>query len=401
MAILRIEPQFVPESNAFYYTSKDVNAFYRSQYTDTFGFYQRNFRVFSYMQMNSKRKYVVNQPKGSPLVWQQFKSCSYEGTSSLTIGRKELEPESIYMREDFCVDAMFDSAYSHLIQYGRDGDYGLDADGQRIFLELLQELLANAAAGYRMTAVAGRLYDVLNIPMNPENTVNISNLFRRTHGAFKGLLKLAMEAAQLEAPQLNVNILDESDFDAYGNYTGDIYAVLDELRARAKTPLRRLLDNGGAVTYLGKTMYPNILLSEGLYWAVIQKYQQESVTQATNRVRLVEREYGNVQGQTPQRVFFLDGRYPIIPFYDANGFDEYIKGRTQFAGIVASDLFQIGSSFDSLPEDIEGNDLGIIIARDNDYTSNSYGKYTVLSHNLVKTAIADTDYMVSTIAYTE
>ena len=124
------------------------------------------------MQMNKKNKFIVHIPKGAPLMWQPYVSCSYDSTGSITIGRRELEPDPIYMKEQFCHDELMNSCYEHMIEYDTAGDVGLDAQGLQLFRTFLDELLANAAYGWRITAASGQLYDVNNVQFSPDNTAN-------------------------------------------------------------------------------------------------------------------------------------------------------------------------------------------------------------------------------------
>lgn len=147
-------------------------------------------------------------------------------------------------------------------------------------------------------------------------------------------------------------------------------------------------------------MYPLLVVSDFYFNAIVDQYNFETVQTATNRTRIQTRDFGGEQSPTPQRVYYIDGRLPVIPLDDINGFDEFLKGDTHFMGIIASGNIQLGASFSSLPEDIENHDIGVSVTRNNDKTRNDYGKYTVLSHALSKVAIADPDYAVASITHT-
>lgn len=402
MATLKIAPNFVPDSNLMYFMSQELNSLQRASYMDTFGFYQNLFGLFSYMGMNKKNKFIVHTPKGHPLVWQEWKACSYSETGSLTMNTRELIPDPIYMKERFCQDEMLGSAYEHMLQWAASGNLTLDPDGVNLLNMLMDELMANAAYGLRITATAGDLYDVSTIPTSAENTATLNDLFTRTHGTFKGWLKMSMELAANEGKGwMNLAITDDTDFDEVAGYQGDILALLDTLKANARKPLRQLINRGGVIQQGRFSFLPLIVMSDSYFNAVIEQYNAESDKVATNRVRIVERVFGGENTATPQRVFYLDNMLPIIPLEEIQGFDTYLKGQTHFCGIIASGNIQIGSSYSALPEDIENNDIGMLIARNDDPTRDDFGKYSVLSHALAKVAIADPDYFVGTTTYTE
>lgn len=385
-----------------YFTAAELNSLQRASYTDTFGFYQRLFNVFGYMQLNKKQKYVVHSPKGHPLVWQQWKACSYSETGSLTMNTRELIPDPIYLKERFCHDELLFSAYEHMLNWASSGQLGLDDEGTRLFNMLIEEFMANAAYGLRMTATAGDLYDVSTVPLSADNTATLNDLMARTHNTFKGWMKLSMDLAANEGKGwMNLAITDDTEFDEVAGYQGNILDLLDTLKANARKPLRQLINRGGIVSEGRFTFLPLIVLSDSYFNAVVERYNFESDRVATNRVRLTMNTFGGENTPTPQRVFYLDGMLPIIPLQEINGFDTYLKGQTHGAYIVASGNIQLGSSFAGIPENIENPNIGMMMARNEDITRDDFGKFSVLSHALTKVAIADPDYFVGTTTYTE
>lgn len=397
---LAIEPNFFGESNDFYFSDRKLNKLSRAMYQDTFGFYQRTFNLFQYMQMNRKNEFIVHYPKGQPLVWQPYQACSYENTNSLSLSKRTITPDPIYLREEFCHDSLMDSCFEHMLSYDPNGDISLDAEGVRLFNMLLEEFMANAALGFRISAVAGQLYDVDAISYSENNTADITSLFKRTHGTIRGFIKLAYDMARIDAPWMDLDIVADTDFDENGNYNGDVVDVMDAIIAQSRKPMRQLVNRGGIISNSRFTFLPVFVLSDGYYNAVIDYWNTESSKVATNRTRLTERTFGNETSPTPNRVYYLDGRIPIVPLSEITGFDDYLAGNTHFIGLVASGNMQLGASFTSMPNDIENNDIGIMVARNNDRTRTDYGTYVVLSHALAKTAIADKDFFTGCINYT-
>lgn len=396
-----ISPNFLPGQGQFFFTAKEINWFLRQMYADDFGFYQRLFRLYTYMPMNKKNKFIIHSPKGHPLMWQPYTSCSYSETGSLTVGRRELEPEPIYMKEGFCHDIIMDSCYEHMIQYAASGMVDLDAEAQEIFRQFIEEVLTNAAWGYRLTLTSGQLYDVNAVEFSADNTANITDLFKRTHGTARGWVKLLHDMSLDGYGHLDLNLTDSGDFDSLGFFTGSIVELLDALIKNAKKPFRSLINRGGIVQEGRLSFYPLVVLSDGYFQAVVDYYNAEASKIATNRMRITKRNFGGDNTPTPQSVYYLDDRLPIIPLSDVNGYDQYLKGTTQFAGIIASGNVQLGTSFGAIPEDIEDRDIGVMVEREDRISSDKYGRYTVLSHSLVKSALADPDYAVATIDYTE
>jgi len=400
--ILTIAPNFDPARSRFYFTSQELNELQRAEYADTFGFWQSNYNLYSYMRMNQFRKYILHVPKAHPFAWQPYKSCSVSETGSLTMGQRELEPERIAMHEKFCHDELFDSAYEQMIQYSEGGNVELNGEGVTMFNALVDEILANAALGFRLTGAVGGLYDLSSVAFDADTPATLRDLFTRTHDSFQGWVKLAFDLASTgEAPWLNTPTFDDTQFDSTNTYTGNVVDLFEDLKANAPRPLRQLINRGGMLSRNGQNFMPLIVVSDAFYNAVVRYYNDESEKVATNRMRIVKQVVDNPNPGTPRFVYWLDDQLPIIPLSDLNGFDLYLAGDTHFAGIVASGNIQIGASFAQLPQDIENRDIGVLIARNDDPTRSDYGKYSVRSFGLAKTAIADVDYMVSSIRYTE
>jgi hypothetical protein len=352
------------------------------------------------MQMNRRNQFVVHYPKGTPLVWQPYQACSYNTTGSITLDRRELTPDPIYMKERFCHDSLMDSCFEHFINYDANGDISLSPEGVRMFNMLIEELMANAQLGFRISAVSGQMFDVDSVNFSMDNTANIEDLFKRVHPTLKGVLKIAYDQAQIDAPWMDLDVAADTDFDEMGEFTGNPVDAVEAIAAKAPKPLRQLYKRGGTVTGNRFNFLPIIVCSDGWYSAFLRRYNEEGAQVALNRVRLSKRTFGAENSPTPTEVMYLDGRVPIVPLSEITGFDQYVEGNLNFLGIVASGNMQVGSSFTGLPNDIEGRDIGVMIGRDNDMHSDSYGSYTVLSHVLAKTAIADKNYFAGCINHT-
>lgn len=399
MAAVIQAPEIFPvnDGRGFGFSSKDLNAIARAQYMDTFDFWQRQFGLYGFMKMNKLNKFIVWSPQGHPLMLQPYNACSVEPTGSLTMGKRELEPDKAQMFEKFCHDELFDSCFEHWVEFMESGMVDLDENGRAMFGQLVDELLANAALSVRLGLTSGNFYDVSTVEFSPENTANISSLFTRTHGTFTGWVKVALDASQTNYPWLNESITTAADFDENG-YTGNIIDLYDSLRLKAKRPFQQVINQGGISRGGRFSFTPLMVVSDSYFNAVISQWNAYATQTATNRTRLSVREFGAQNGASPNRVFYID-QTPIVPLSDIAGFDQYVNAQTHFAGIVGSGNIQMGLSFSGIPQDIE-NGLAMMLAKVTDSSRSDYGNYTFRTHLLGKAAIADPDYMVSTITTT-
>ena len=402
MPLISVAPSRLPDgqANGFAFETGEMNQMVRAEYLDTFGFYQNLFGVYSYMRMNRKQKYILHQPKGTKLVWQPYTSCSYDSTGTLQMGRRELIPEFIAMNEKWCQDELLDSTYEHWMEAVANGDLILTDEGVAAFNLMMEELMANSVEGLRATLSAGRLYNVNTVNYSEDNTTTITDMFKKTHGSARGWVKLAYDLAKEKYDHLNVASFDDSDFEGEGDYTGDIVKLLENLKKAAPKPLRQLINHGGMIRGGGRSFMPLIGLSDSFFNAVVRYWNAESEKTATNRTRITRERIAAENSPTPQFVYYLDGILPIVPLQDVSAYDEYLKGRTHFAGIFGSGNIQMGHQFGVIPE-VERDQIGLMVAKVTDPSRDNYGQYVVKSHAAVKAAIADPNYMVSTIGYTE
>jgi len=395
---LFITPVPVGDNRGFAFDCKELNTIARAEYQDTFGFYQNTFRIFSYMKLNRLRKYVVNQIKGTPLVWKTWTGCSYDNTGTLTHFRKELIPQAAYMRESWCHDELLSSFMEHFIDWPESGDIqDLSPEGISTLNTLTNELMANAAEGSRISLLGGSMYDVNAVEPADGTSAEEFSAFKKTHGTFKGIVKLAYDLADSGLnPWLNLGLTDPTDFDESG-FTGDILALYDQLKSAASSKLKKLINQGGIVRSGLFNFLPLFVVSDSFFNAVVSKYNDLQAQAATNGVRITQRIFGAANSATPQVVFYIDGVIPVIPLSQVNGYDEYINADTHFATIVASGNMQLGTSFGEIPENIENPNIGLMVERNNESYSENWGQWVWNSHILGAATIADPNFMVATI----
>lgn len=391
-------PVEVMDGRGFGFETREVNTFARANYMDTFGFWQSRFGLYSYMRLNKLNKFTIYSPQGHPLMLQPWNSCSVTPTGSLTVGQRELEPEKAVIFEKFCFDELLDSCFQHFIEWSASGDNMMDANGSAMFNELVNEMMANAALAFRASLASGDLYNVNTVEYSADNTANLTTMFGRTHGTFQGWVKLLMDMASAEGVgHLNQGLMSESDFDETG-YTGNIIELYDKLRANAKRPMRTIINQGGVMVGGRSRFTPLFVVSDLMFNAVINEYNALADQVATNRVRISRQEVNNGTGTTPTMIYFIDST-PIIPLSDISVFDAYVEANTHFAGIIGSGNIQMGTSFANIPQNIEDG-IAMMFGQETDGGREDYGTYWFRSHMLGKAAIADTDYISSTILQT-
>lgn len=400
MSLLKVVPNFVPENNQFFFTSKELNSFQRAEYMDTFGFYQRLFNVFSYMRLDRMFKYTVHSIKGNPLKWQPYTSCSYNDAGSLSIGRRSITPCPAYLKESWCHDELFNSCYEQMVQFTEGGEVGLSAEGVMVFNQVIDEIMTNAALATRLLLTLGQVYDPTAVEFNSEVTAEIKDLFARTTTTCRGWVKLLQDLADEGKTWLNQpDILPTAEF-TEADFTGSILDIYDALKSAAPKELRTLINSGGRISSQGQVFGANFIVSDSMLNAVVAGYNAQSVQVATNRPRITVREFGSENAPMPQRVYYID-QTPVIPLADVSGYESYIKGTTHFAGIIASGNIQLGTNFAQLPQDIENNDIGMMVERSDRLDTGQYGNYNFLSHALFQVALGDPNYAVASIVHVD
>lgn len=405
MPTRKVSASFVPSDSRLYFDTAELQSFQREEYMDTFGIYQSRFGLYNYMQMNQMHQYTVHTPKGSPLVWQPWTSCAYDQTGSLSIGKKTIVPTPIYMNEKFCQDELLDSVWRHHLRWEANGEMSETEQYRKVLGTLIDELQANAALGLRMTMTSGQLHGQLGqlnagTTFDPNATVDVQSLFKKTHHAARGWVKLMADLALSDArfAHLNIPNLIANSYSTSGEWQGDIMALYESLKDKAPAELKKLINRGAAATGGGaavRAFRPLFVVSDNIYNSVITAYNAQQALTATNGRRITKQLIDGVIA------YFIDDIIPIVPIEEIAGYDQYLKGFTNFAGIIGSGVINLGGSFISLPNNIENKDVAMVIERDNSYSNNTHGMYTFVSHALAAAAISDARYAVATMQYVE
>ena len=126
MSQLIIKPNFNKLNNQLAFPAGDLNFFMREEVQDSFGFYQREFGVYSYMRLNKNLQFVIHTIGGSPLMWQPHNSCGWNETGSLGIGRREFTPCRAKINESWCHDELFEGCFKHFLTWDPNRPVELD-----------------------------------------------------------------------------------------------------------------------------------------------------------------------------------------------------------------------------------------------------------------------------------
>lgn len=166
--------------------AEELNILLADEYQDTFGFYQNQYGVFSFLQMNEDRKYTIHNLNGSPMIWQPHRSCAWTPTGSLRMGEQTIEPCKAKVNEERCYDEYFASVFRTMLRWDGQGPLSLDANGQAVTNTLARVLAENMNIGARLTMTAGQLYDPANVSFKENTQSNIKTLFETTVGTCQG-----------------------------------------------------------------------------------------------------------------------------------------------------------------------------------------------------------------------
>src|SRR5215207_11545178 len=124
-----IKPRFDRNRVQILYPTTTVNKLVNAEYSDTFGFYQNQFNVFSYMRLTDEREFQITYPRGTPFVWQPHNSCAWTPTGSLWFADDKVTPCRSKLNEELCYDEMFGSAFAAFLRWDGQGPLKLSPEG--------------------------------------------------------------------------------------------------------------------------------------------------------------------------------------------------------------------------------------------------------------------------------
>lgn len=394
-----VKPNFNRLRNIVTFEAPSLNAFVREELLDSSSFYQEQFGVYSYMQLNQQLKYVIHSLKGSPLMWQPHNACGWDPTGSLRVGTREFEPCRAKINETVCYDELFDSCFRAFLNWSGNGPVTMNAQGMNMVNQLVQTIAENATLGARLTLTVGQMYEG-DVVFNDKTPQNIKELFTKTVGTCKGWVELVRELAiQEQYAHLNVpGLFIPADFDG-NKYIGNVVDLYDELQAAAPNELQSLINEGGVVNSFSNSFMPLFLVSTSVYNKLIAEYRQQGAGVVVLDPRLTRREFPvTVGGRTTIKfVYYIDDT-PVVPISEISYLDQYLTGSTHLAAITAAGNIGLGTSFAAMP-DLNGGQVGLRIqmADDND----KFGEYSFLAHSLFAATLADPNYFVGTQTFVQ
>lgn len=403
MATYLVKPTFNRLTQTMAYPAANLNFFMRDELHDNFNFYQTQFGVYSWMQLNDLRKYTLHTMSGTPFLWQPHKTCGWDPTGSLRIGRREFEPCNAKINEEWCYDELFDSCYKHFLNWNGSGPISLKAEGVDMVNKLTQTLGENATLGALLTLTVGQLYDPDAVTFKEKTNANIRDLFTKTVGTCRGWVELVRELGnEAQYRHMNVPGLFDPAADFSGDrYIGDPIALFDNLRDEAPADMQGLMNEGGIIGSVAGDFMPIFLVSASVYNAIAEQYRTQKVLNPSLNIsnpRLTREKYGVTTGRGTSRnihVYFIDD-VPVIPISALNQYDKYLTGTTHFAALTVSGNISLGGSFGEIP-DLETSGVGILVQRETNVKD--LGKYYFAAHALFSAVIADYDYFVGTQVY--
>lgn len=391
-----IEPRFRAIRNALYYDTGELNALVEAEYTDNFGFYQDNFGVYSYMTLNSEKKYVINYPKLHPFVWQQHKSCAWTPQGTLSYGKKEIEPCKLKLNEQNCYDEYFGSAFNAFIEWNtNDPNITMTAEGVQHVDMLTRAMVSNASIGFRMIMVAGKLHDLSSVNFETGVSTNVRDAFTRSHTSCQGWIPLVREKSgdipHLETGDLGDEVTNDISDDGR-NFTGSVVALHDALYEGAPIKLQDAITEGGIGGFdESGNVFPIMLVSPSIIRATLRELKAQKTTAMVNepRIEVMKMTTNTSSGTREIKVYKIDETV-IIPVREPSKFDEYLNGTSHFAYLTMSGVIQLGASFADIPK-VREDEVGIMVQISED--AEDYGTVKMLSHALMAVAINDTDYI--------
>ena len=389
-------------NNGFQFGTKELNAFVDGAYWDDFDYNQQKFQMYQMMELSNQHTYNIIEFMGRPLMLQKLESCNYVNGCLVTERREVLRPDIAYGKCSWCHDDLISSAYEHTINYGKDGVLSLTPDGVKRFTMMTEEIIRNFQLSVRANLTVGQFHDASGYAFSADTTIEERTLFGNTTSATAGWLTVLKNAAasdttnkgHLDRAEADVTAWDDADLTAAG-YGGDVVALLDELYNKAPAKLAKIL-NKGPRNVRGRRVAPYVALSTVFYNQMINNYNSVADAVATNDRKIT------VDKDGENHTYYYRGRIPIVHLEEADAFSDFTKGTVNYIGFNTSGNIQFGGNFSAVKNGgVTGMSPGLIIQRDSSIHSDTYGQWGMLSHVLLKAAIADTDLSTGMISYSE
>lgn len=397
------KPRFNAIRDALYFPTDKLNGLAEGEYNDKYGFYQRQFGLYSYMQLTENNTYRIHYPQGSPFLWQPHNNCSWTPTGTLSMDTMEIAACKAKVNEQFCYDEHMEGTYKAFLQWSQNGRVGFSEAGREVTDALSRTIVENATLGSRMTLVGGQLMDLGTVTFKDGTKTRIEDAYRKTVGTCRGWIELARTKAASEGvTHLDGGYITAADISSDGTkFVGNNRTILDlydQMVSESPAPLQDAIVEGG-VGGFGNTFYPIWAVAPPEYRAVYEQWKVQSASQSLEDAR-IRREPYQIQtngGTRTVYVFFIDDTV-VIPISEISMFDRWLTGTAHFAYLTISGVIQMGSNFAALPVAGESQVSVMIQVSQN---AEDLGTYKYLSHGLMATAINDTDYLCGDYVFAE
>lgn len=386
--------------------SSNVQRLQRSEYLDTFNFWQALTGLFSYMKLNTSGKYTINKMKAKSLLLNQYRSCAgYTANGGIVNGKQEFDAIPHYFFDTFCDDELLNSCFEALIQWRENGSKDMmSPEAVEYFDEIVRTWQAGAAQSLRNTLAIANLHDLDSAALSPDATNEDKNQLKSANLDLLGYIALQNSLAN-EYPNLDVaGSFNSGDFTDDGVFTGDVLAIVDDYRSASSSQLSSLIVSG--ISNIGvMSSQAVIVASPSFYHAVVRAYNTQQNQLMTNGQRITKT-VETAAGIT-QNVYRIDGMV-VVPLAEVSALDHVLLGNTHYFGIWTSGNVNLGTSFSSIPR---LDNIGLQIVRntnvipvgvdENGQTKYDYGRISALSHALLATAIADPTMNIGHTVYRE
>lgn len=382
--LIKVNPLFSEKQSMLLIPQTELNYFTREKIVDNINRYQRDFGVFGYMQLDSRNKFTITTLRGTPFMWQPVSHCTWTPTGNLYVTKESITPTEAQLKEEFCHDELVNSMFKEFIS---TNNKGLSAEGNRLFLEVVQKVTEQATIGAWLTLTVGQSYDLSTVSFANGTDATVQSLFRKTIGTVKGWVELFRGLAAQDVAKyghLNVPNLFAAENFTGDKYTGDAVELFDSLYEAAPAELRSVIDTGTSALQTGSGQ-PLYIVTPSVHAQVVAAKKLQDAQVLVNKVRIT------TQKDKGYTVYYIDD-VPVIPISYISELDVYVKQKFHFASIVLSGNIQLGTSFAALPEIGKGVGLAMQAKTDLD----ELGRVLMRADSMFATSLADYRYAVAT-----
>jgi|GEM_PF-5426403 len=372
------------------YTKSDVHYLERYAYVDPMQKYNDAFNMFGHVQVNKRGKFYIHDVNGDTLIVRPHKNCKTTPSGAIGTDRRNYgDGCPVYIKLQQCYDAwMLDDCYDHMLSYS-GGDVNLTQEGNEIFSLHQTEAVSMVIRALKTTLFNAGSYDIDKINTEDLWAENITaekkKRFEQTVNSCEGMRAQARRmAGEGHANMWCEDFIDCNKIDfVKGEYQGDFGEWLRCWVMEKGTPELQYAFDSGIDPGTGTSGAVVTRLSYPLYRLAQAAQRKENKSVATNGTCWT---YRDVAGVGP--VLYFENRIPVVPNHHSCTWDECLKTQTLHAEVDISNNWQFGTSFRSSPDDPEnttanGDQVALMFQRNNDISSDWYGKWTWLSYSLL------------------